>query len=132
MTLNDRLFPITPHLQDALCELRARGVEYVWVDAICINQQDLDERSSQVSFMAQIFGNAAKVYAWLGTPTASFDLAYHALRNLRTHSPIIDDVDTVSALASIFELKYWQRIWVVQEISKAKEVEILWSGWMVP
>ncbi|KAK0648064.1 heterokaryon incompatibility protein-domain-containing protein [Cercophora newfieldiana] len=40
--------------------------EYLWADGICINQDDLDERSSQVVQMGSIFAQAAKVLIWLG------------------------------------------------------------------
>lgn len=39
---------------------------YIWVDAICINQSDDDEKSQVVPQMGQIFASASHVYAWLG------------------------------------------------------------------
>ena len=39
----------------------------MWADAVCINQSDLDERSSQVSIMGDIYKNAQKCQVWLGT-----------------------------------------------------------------
>ncbi|KAK0641505.1 hypothetical protein B0T16DRAFT_215402 [Cercophora newfieldiana] len=38
-----------------------------WIDAICINQQDIDERSSQVQIMGQIYKAAQHVVGWLGS-----------------------------------------------------------------
>ncbi|KAM7182701.1 Heterokaryon incompatibility protein (HET) domain containing protein [Rhypophila sp. PSN 637] len=38
----------------------------VWIDALCINQEDLDERTSQVRLMHMIFNCADAVFAWLG------------------------------------------------------------------
>lgn len=38
----------------------------VWIDAVCINQQDLNERSSQVAFMTDIYELASSVVVWLG------------------------------------------------------------------
>ena len=40
--------------------------EYWWVDAICINQEDISERDSQVRMMGDIFGNARRTLIWLG------------------------------------------------------------------
>ncbi len=38
----------------------------LWVDAVCITQQDLSERSQQVSLMGKIYSKATKVLVWLG------------------------------------------------------------------
>jgi len=47
----------------------------LWVDAICINQSDLDERSSQVSLMGRIFRSAKIVFSWLGNDIDGIGLA---------------------------------------------------------
>ena len=39
----------------------------MWADAVCINQNDLDERSSQVSIMSKIYKYAKNCQIWLGT-----------------------------------------------------------------
>ena len=39
----------------------------IWADAVCINQNDLDERSSQVSIMGDIYSSAKVCQIWLGT-----------------------------------------------------------------
>ena len=38
----------------------------MWIDALCINQDDLDERADQVCFMADIYETAWRVVIWLG------------------------------------------------------------------
>jgi hypothetical protein len=43
-----------------------RDVEYIWVDAICINQNSLSERASQVCIMDRVYRQARKVLIWLG------------------------------------------------------------------
>jgi len=58
---------ITRNLHEALVQLRDRFIERVlWIDAICINQADLDERSCQVASMARIYAIASRVLVWLG------------------------------------------------------------------
>lgn len=42
---------------------------YLWVDAVCVNQEDLGERSSQVNLMSDIYGTASVVRFWLGRST---------------------------------------------------------------
>jgi hypothetical protein len=67
---------ITPNCFDALYVLRKRyGRLSIWVDAICINQQDDDEKSAQVSLMEDIYSWAENVYVWLGRATLESDAA---------------------------------------------------------
>ena len=58
---------ITKTLHCALQYLRwQRDGLYLWIDQICINQDDTEERSSQVQFMREIYSCATSVFAWLG------------------------------------------------------------------
>jgi len=73
-----RMMPIKPNLLAALKRLRQRHkIERLWVDAICIDQTELDdnvdtvkqrnlEKSNQISMMTKIYGMAEKVCVWLG------------------------------------------------------------------
>jgi hypothetical protein len=56
---------ITKNLEHALRELRRRGYRRVWADQLCINQNDADERASQVMRMATVYTKAKRVVAWL-------------------------------------------------------------------
>jgi hypothetical protein len=47
-------------------KVSARDVEYIWVDAICINQNSLSERASQVRIMDRVYRQARQVFVWLG------------------------------------------------------------------
>ena len=49
-----------------MCHTRYWEVNYIWIDAICINQQDLSERGVQVSIMGDIYRGAQNVLVWLG------------------------------------------------------------------
>ena len=65
--LNKKPFHIQPNLLLALKAIRRRKEPLlVWIDAICIKQLDIAERNYQVSLMANIYRNAARVLAWLG------------------------------------------------------------------
>ncbi|GAP87007.1 putative heterokaryon incompatibility protein [Rosellinia necatrix] len=67
-------FPVTRNLETALRHLRRCGEgkgedggdRVLWVDAICINQNDLAERAHQVGLMRQIYETASRVVIWLG------------------------------------------------------------------
>jgi hypothetical protein len=60
-------FPVTANLSTALREIRLRSqVRTLWVDAICINQDDISERYNQVQKMAHIFRSSKNVLYWPG------------------------------------------------------------------
>ncbi|KAM7196642.1 HET domain containing protein [Rhypophila sp. PSN 637] len=67
--INDRSFDVTESLHKALRYLRRSDEQIcLWVDAVCINQSDLVERSHQVSLMGDIFRACTRVFVWLGVP----------------------------------------------------------------
>ncbi|EUC43988.1 hypothetical protein COCMIDRAFT_38114 [Bipolaris oryzae ATCC 44560] len=58
---------VTPNLEAALRRIRPSDSEVtLWVDAVCINQQDLDERNVQVAMMSKLYSKTMLTYAWLG------------------------------------------------------------------
>ncbi|KAH6647148.1 heterokaryon incompatibility protein-domain-containing protein [Truncatella angustata] len=68
---------VTRNLEVALRHLRPRhgSSRIMWIDAICINQADDEEKGPQVAKMGQIFKHAARVTAWLGPEQNSSDQA---------------------------------------------------------
>jgi hypothetical protein len=59
--------PISANGLSALQHLRAKlGAFTIWIDAVCINQLDTDEKSQQIPLMGEIFQNASTTYFWLG------------------------------------------------------------------
>ncbi|KAK0654963.1 heterokaryon incompatibility protein-domain-containing protein [Cercophora newfieldiana] len=58
---------IRQNLHQALTRLRHdRLTSPIWIDAICINQSDTDEKNTQVPLMREIYSRAMRVFAWLG------------------------------------------------------------------
>jgi len=58
---------VTPNLAVALRHLRLpHMIRNVWIDAICVNQDNLKERSQQVRLMSEIYSLAWRVVVWLG------------------------------------------------------------------
>ncbi|GAP92621.2 putative HET domain-containing protein [Rosellinia necatrix] len=67
LELNGHGVPIKHNLALALHYIRSASHPLtIWVDAVCINQADIDERNSQVALMALIYSRAAAVVTWLG------------------------------------------------------------------
>jgi hypothetical protein len=67
---------VTKNCHAALRRLRKTSRKRtLWIDALCINQQDKDERGYQVAMMKDIYSNASRVYIWLGEGTDRSDYA---------------------------------------------------------
>lgn len=77
---------ITPNCYNALVRLRLKKrFQLLWVDAICINQADIQERNSQVSIMIDIYKASERTFVWLGEGDSD---AYLALQFTRRASLI--------------------------------------------
>ena len=101
-TANSTLFeyiPITDNCHDALVQIRhsyGRGWYpsskiRIWVDAICINQHDDDEKAHQIPLMEEIYGSANQVFIWLGKGNESSDIGMHYISkaSLGQSSPLL-------------------------------------------
>ena len=145
---------VTQNLAVALPYLRYEDkARTLWIDAICINQQDLGERSSQVKRMADIFGLADRVVVWLGpekdnsakvlrllsdlSSEIKVDFSTVTMTPATSHSAVhfsdldsvlpysIDDARSIDALIS---RPWFSRLWVWQEIGLARNNAIVICG----
>ncbi|KAJ4293619.1 hypothetical protein N0V90_008903 [Kalmusia sp. IMI 367209] len=67
ISCNETPIEVTRNLFDALVAIRRpTTARLLWVDAICINQEDVEERNRQVALMASIYRQASRVLIWLG------------------------------------------------------------------
>lgn len=82
-------FNITRNLHQALNHLRdSEHVKLYWIDALCINQDDLEERAAQVRLIGDMFKQARSTTVWLGLPA---DDSTRAISTLRQWSDIMRD-----------------------------------------
>ncbi|KAM0342098.1 hypothetical protein ACHAPU_009711 [Fusarium lateritium] len=158
--LNGNVIDIQTNLYDALVELRtsANGVP-IWIDALCINQSSDVERSAQVSVMNLIYGKASRVVVWLGKAYPELKTGIKAAERIGTESvphtvrmigtqtwdstsdmslmPERYNMDPISeeeviGLVHLFSSKWFTRVWVIQEVSLAKDVVVLCDGKFTP
>jgi hypothetical protein len=78
---------ITRNCWSALFHLRKRlGKFTIWIDAVCINQEDKEEKSLQIPLMGDIYMGAREVYIWLGEGNKATD---RAITYLGTYSAYV-------------------------------------------
>ena len=127
IVIHDRKVLVRLNLWNFLDTARANyPLQLFWIDALCIDQVNIDERNDQVAQMGQIYSAAKRVIVWLGVNS---ELA--ALFRTAAHTwPI--DVEYHRALQppalgwGIFvSHKYWSRAWITQEIALSKDCSLL-------
>lgn len=83
---------ITASLHAALLCLRGRSIQrFIWIDAVCINQEELDERANQIRLMAEIYSRASRVVIWLGENEDGGEKALESLRATAALANIRDE-----------------------------------------
>lgn len=135
--------PATKNLIDALRQIRQpTGGETVclWVDALCINQDDVAERSQQVSMMHEIYSSAERVVIWLGEAGDGSDEAFDSLPAMvglpEEDGQSVDDDHRVSVMrqcSSFFtslsgQRSWFSRIWILQELALASKDPLVLCG----
>lgn len=98
ITVNNQVLHVTMNLVRCLRHLRHQKQELVlWVDAVCIDQSDLEEKSTQVAMMGEIYSKCSSVYLWLGAPESPYDFyaesqpdPFAALRQLASNCHLFE------------------------------------------
>jgi hypothetical protein len=122
--LNGLRVLIRPNIHSFLCNLIYHFQKLtVWLDILCINQKDAQERNEQVSLMGNIFSSATGVYVWLGDPTSDTDYAFDFI-NCKSNI-YFDTCILTQCFEQIMLRPYWTRMWVIQEFSLAKSISVM-------
>ncbi|KAL9026238.1 MAG: hypothetical protein Q9196_005063 [Gyalolechia fulgens] len=157
---DNKQLDIPKSLETALCHLRnPQESRLIWADAICINQQDDDEKTHQVRLMRDIYRRARRVNIWLGPQSQSgpgelaLDLVRHLaaaskepdpdIRQLmQLGSQVLDshgvqdrDSNAITVYTAFFELlerPWFTRTWIVQEAVVASNALLLCGTKSVP
>ncbi|XP_014553239.1 hypothetical protein COCVIDRAFT_29530 [Bipolaris victoriae FI3] len=143
---------LTKNLDQALRALRhPHQRRILWIDAICIRQDDNAERSRQVSYMRSVYNNASRVIVWLGQKDATVRRAFEFAQKITTTAAALEaaipqnsqspqQVQTVRlhrqdliinamkdypedsrALDALLTKEYFERVWCIQEVAAAKD-----------
>ncbi|KAL7898336.1 heterokaryon incompatibility domain-containing protein [Trichoderma sp. TUCIM 5745] len=144
---------VTQNLHDALLKLRdKKKTKTLWIDAICINQDDLAERSQQVTIMKQIYQEARKTVVWLGPENGdtarAFELIPYLMAVFRDAfqgmpRPISNDFHVLrhpailrvyqqlqlfEAFVQLEQRPYFSRVWIIQELVVSQNKVVLFWG----
>jgi hypothetical protein len=154
-------FPVTSNLETALRYVRNNTKtlspalsrfpdrvvpSYWWVDAICINQEDILERNQQVALMTRIYKMSSGVQVWLGTEGDNSNLAMDLITQIANADkarssrgpgePPIEYPDLTleqkvlhwNALTALFARPWWERCWIRQEVAVPRAVTVQCGG----
>jgi len=137
------------NLRAALKKLRDRDrPRRIWIDAICINQEDLQERGAQVSIMTHIYQKAQGVLIWVREEKPDTDKAFKMIPKLakswdaqgnqddpRSTKPPVEVQDEHAdelknqtlwdAIIDAFTRSYFTRTWIIQEILVSKKATVI-------
>jgi len=117
------------------------GPKLFWIDAICIDQGNNDEKNNQLPLMTKIYQRASRVIVWLGAPENPRDiLAIRKMIKVLDFPQLF--VSTTALLANIFDREeeaffaiakllehpWFERIWVVQEVAMGRKVHVMYQG----
>jgi hypothetical protein len=150
---------VTQNLAEALRYLRYEDkIRILWIDAICVNQLDMAERSSQVKRMADIYSAASRVVVWLGPESDDSTMAMGCCQLISSNitvdwvrqamSPVSTDTHwankeeplpfcgmELAAISRLLDRDWFKRLWIWQEVNLAAEVIVLCGtntlSWMV-
>ena len=150
--LHEKVLWVTENLKLALRYLRRTDQpRCLWVDAVCICQENDLEKSSQVPLMKDIYSCCTCDLIWLGEAREDTELAFTTLRRLQslevqrkaqtdgekhfTNELAVSDLnyEQYNALRNMLTLPtLWQRVWVMQEIACCPRADIILGNSSLP
>lgn len=143
ITCNGCHASVSENLFHALHQLRRPEKEVTfWIDQLCINQADIEERSSQVALMGDIYFKAARVIVWLGPEDADSKVGIAHARNILERVGHLDHFHLQPenlkdlglppykdkrwrALGKLLQRPWFSRMWVIQEVVMSSNAIIL-------
>ena len=130
------------NVYDALLRLRERSIQYIWIDAICINQNDKLEKAQQIRMMKEIYSKGQSVNIWLGESTHSCCPALRVRFSEWTPSTkyptrpvkwneachwVRENWEALHSTLSNTHDRWTERLWIVEEAALSSQ-RFLWFG----
>jgi Heterokaryon incompatibility protein (HET) len=141
VVIEGRKFEVRANLYSALLRFRSPDSSvYLWIDALCLNQDDIQERSCQVKGMRRIYENSVLTLIWLGDHLESDIMALELFQWVQDDAIHVQDSRRSLTLAiaeklrhplmrksllSILSKSWFNRAWVQQEFAVSKSTAFI-------
>jgi heterokaryon incompatibility protein (HET) len=144
--VDGRRVPIRKAVKVIIDRILARQEECViWIDGLCINQENVQEKNAQVARMSEVYSLAQKTLAWLGEPDEYTKLAFDTIEStwiytnecrealppwVRLRPPPVTQFlssEQVHAVMRVLNRPFFRRVWIIQELVLSKSI-IFWCG----
>ncbi|EAA31040.1 HET-domain-containing protein [Neurospora crassa] len=122
INLNGHSYPVTTSLHLALTYLRNEDKpRRLWIDSLCINQQDVAERNAHVPRMRDVYAFAAEVNVWLGDYGTVNQSSWRHAFDLYIKGTAEDKEYWYTRIKplmnTLLKRPWFQRMWVIQEVA---------------
>ncbi|KAK4508208.1 hypothetical protein PRZ48_001946 [Zasmidium cellare] len=120
-----KLVAVTPNCSNAIRNLRrAVAARTFWIDAVCINQGNKDEKAQQFSMMGDIYARSQRTVVYLGPEDASVRLLRD---NMQTKPGTVTfppelQAELEDARQRLLGRHWYFRKWIIQEVLLSREV----------
>jgi hypothetical protein len=162
--IDGQVLYVTPSLVEMLQrlqDLKTEGsipdleLEWIWIDRLCINQEDINERSEQVRCMGKIYSQAIRTIVWVGPDLKQCSSAWRLIEQIycicMSENPqakyladiplrIYSDQNHTDSglppwtdelwehLRGLFTLPWFTRTWIIQEVALSSKDPIILHG----
>jgi hypothetical protein len=121
--LNDEAITIRKNLHKIMTQMATEGRrDWIFIDALCINQENEAEKPGQVELMGELYRQADEVVTWI---------VYESDDDQEddVEAPTYDPYQSPSVWRAqledaVLQNSYWSRLWIVQEVLLAKALII--------
>ena len=97
--------------------------EWLWIDALCIDQANNSERTHQVQQMGLIFSHATKVISWMGNDKKIAE--FLGGRTGALSLEVLYPPRSRFGMSDFYQCGYWNRAWITQEIALARKITFM-------
>ncbi|KAH8656597.1 heterokaryon incompatibility protein-domain-containing protein, partial [Tricladium varicosporioides] len=112
--INGREFKVFANLFSALTHLRLQQEpRKLWIDAICINQTDTEEKKTQIPLMRYIYAQAKTVEIWLGPDEDDGEFVLRSIE--RKDFAVLETLKFMQAYTALVQRPWFSRTWIIQE-----------------
>jgi hypothetical protein len=139
ITVDGRTLRITKSAYEIIHRRRSAFLDQlIWIDQVCINQTDIQEKASQVEMMGQIYKEAVRVTAFLGDSENAhlvqllFAQLHFMKQGLGLSSKVMTALSLLqrpmwNALVEFLSNPWFRRVWIVSNFQSVYSISVIWE-----